>query len=233
MRAVAHEFARNHHDLILAGRDDQELRVMARDLTLRYRVQVESRHLDLLDVDGHPGWVDAVFTNETASPAGVVLGVGYLGQQAIAERDFVEARRILETNFLGCVSLLNPIAQRLGARGGGFICVLSSVAGIRGRQSNYLYGSAKAGLSVYLQGLRNRLFRSGVQVTTVLPGFVDTPMTYGRIESALMVSPETIARGLYRAVRAGRDIVYLPWFWRGIMWVVASVPESIFKRLRF
>ena len=106
------------------------------------------------------------------------------------------------------------------------------MAGDRGRQSNYLYGSAKAGLSAYLQGLRNRLFRSGVRVVTIKPGFVDTSMTFGRPGLFLLASPEAIARGVYKAINSGKDVVYLPWFWRWIMLVIRLVPEGIFKRLR-
>jgi short-subunit dehydrogenase len=106
------------------------------------------------------------------------------------------------------------------------------VAGDRGRQSNYLYGAAKAGLSAYLQGLRNRLFHAHVKVLTVKPGFVDTHMTYGRSGLFLVASPESVAKGIFRAIVKGKDVVYLPWFWRPIMLVVRSIPEGIFKRLR-
>jgi short-subunit dehydrogenase len=106
------------------------------------------------------------------------------------------------------------------------------VAGDRGRQSNYLYGAAKAGLSAYLEGLRNRLYPAEVKVITVKPGFVDTRMTYGRSGLLLMASPESVAKGIFKAIVKGRDIVYLPWFWRLIMLIVRSIPEVIFKRMR-
>jgi short-subunit dehydrogenase len=106
------------------------------------------------------------------------------------------------------------------------------VAGDRGRQSNYLYGAAKAGLSTFLQGLRNRLFHANVKVITIKPGFVDTHMTYGRPGLFLVASPESVARGIFRAIAKGKDVVYLPWFWRPIMLIVQSIPEAIFKRLR-
>ena len=158
--------------------------------------------------------------------------MGYLGDQTKGQNDWEEARRILETNFTGCVSALNIVANYFESRRTGFICAVSSVAGDRGRQSNYLYGAAKAGLSAYLQGLRNRLFRANVKVITVKPGFVDTHMTYGRPGLVLLASPESVAKGIFRAVATGKDVVYLPWFWRLIMLIVRSVPEGVFKRLR-
>jgi short-subunit dehydrogenase len=158
--------------------------------------------------------------------------MGYLGDQAKGQSEWEEARRILETNFTGCVSTLNILANHFELRQAGFICALSSVAGDRGRQSNYLYGAAKAGLSVYLQGLRNRLFPARVKVITVKPGFVDTRMTYGRPGLFLVASPESVAKGIFRAIAKGKDVVYLPWFWRLIMLIVQSIPEVILKRLR-
>ena len=113
-----------------------------------------------------------------------------------------------------------------------FICALGSVAGDRGRQSNYLYGSAKAGLATYLQGLRNRLHRSGVRVITIKPGFVDTRMTYGKPKLFLVARPEAVARKIYQAIEQGRDVVYVPWFWKYLMLIVRAIPERIFKRMR-
>src|SRR5205814_6837372 len=139
--------------------------------------------------------------------------VGYLGDQAAAQADFAEARQIIETNLTGCVSVLNFIANEFESRRSGFICALCSVAGDRGRQSNYLYGAAKGGLAIYLAGLRNRLFGSGVRVLTVKPGFVDTPMTFGRQGLFLVASPEGVARAILTAIQRGQDVASIPWFW--------------------
>jgi len=128
--------------------------------------------------------------------------------------------------------VLDPIADHLARVGRGFICAVSSVAGDRGRQSNYLYGSTKAALSTYLQGLRNRLARSGVRVVTVKPGFVDTAMTFGRPGMFLVASPQRVGRDVFRAVRRGRCEVYTPWFWRGIMAAIKAIPEPVFKRMK-
>ena len=148
-----------------------------------------------------------------------------------AEADPAEARRILEINFTACVPLLDLLAQYL-KKGAGFLCVISSVAGDRGRQSNYHYGAAKAGLSAYLQGLRNRLHPAGVAVITVKPSFVDSRMTFGRKGLFLVASPEKVARRIYKSIGKCRNVVYLPGFWRPIMFLVRLIPEWLFKRLR-
>jgi short-subunit dehydrogenase len=161
-----------------------------------------------------------------------VLAIGYLGDQRRAETDPAEARRILDTNLTGCVSLLTVVAAHLATSGGGFVCALSSVAGDRGRQSNYVYGAAKAGLTTYLGGLRNRYARDGVRVLTVKAGVVDTRMSAGMPGAGLAASPERVARSVVRAITGGREVVYVPWFWRGIMLVIRAIPERVFKRLR-
>jgi short-subunit dehydrogenase len=231
-RAVAVEFARHNYDLILAGRDRRELDATAADLAIRFAVQTHVCCFDVLDFDAHPAAVASCFAEAGADLEGAVLAIGYLGDEPVAQNDFAEARRILDTNLTGCVSALNILARHFESRGSGFICALSSVAGDRGRQSNYHYGAAKAGLSVYLQGLRNRLYHCGVQVTTIKPGFVDTAMTFGRPGLFLVASPEYVARRILRAIKSHRDVMYIPWFWRGIMWAIRNVPESLFKRLR-
>lgn len=231
-RAVAAEFAAHGYDQILVGRNRQELEAVAADLAVRYQVKTEVLLLDILDFDEHERVLGPCLAAAGQELAGALLFFGYLGDQARAERDFQEARRIIDTNFTACVSILNLLANHFQARRSGFICAVSSVAGDRGRQSNYIYGAAKGGLSVYLQGLRNRLHRANVRVITVKPGFVDTPMTYGRQGMFLVASPKSVARGIYRAVERGTDVAYLPWFWRPIMFVIRSIPEPVFKRLR-
>ena len=230
--ALAKEFAAHKYDLVLGGRDRDELSALASDLSLRHSVCASVLALDALDTQTHAASLTSFLTEAGNDLAGAVVCIGYLGDQAKAQVDWDEARLILETNFTGCVSALNILANLFELRRTGFICALSSVAGDRGRQSNYLYGAAKAGLSVYLQGLRNRLFPAGVKVITVKPGFVDTRMTYGRPGLFLLASPESVAQGIFRAIVKGKSVVYLPWFWRPIMLIVRSIPEAIFKRLR-
>jgi short-subunit dehydrogenase len=152
--------------------------------------------------------------------------------QSEAQNDLKTARQAIDVNFTSVVSLLTFVANDFEARRHGFICVFSSVAGDRGRQSNYVYGSAKAALSAFLGGLRNRLFKSGVHVTTVKPGFVDTAMTWGLPGMFLVASPEAVAEDTFRAVSHGRSQIYTPFFWRYIMLIIKSVPEFVFKRMK-
>jgi len=230
--ALAREFAAHHFDLVLGGRDSEELGALASDLGLRYGVRAHTLFFDALDTPALATSLRAFLSEIGNALAGAVVCIGYLGDQAKGQDDWEEARLILETNFTGCVSALNILASHFELRRTGFICAISSVAGDRGRQSNYLYGAAKAGLSVYLQGLRNRLHSAHVKVLTVKPGFVDTRMTYGGRGLFLVAAPESVGKGIFRAIVKGKDEVYLPWFWRPVMLIVRSIPEVIFKRLR-
>ena len=230
--ALAKEFAAHKYDLVLGGRNRDELSALASDLSLRNSVRASVLAFDALDTQTHAASLQSFLAESGNTLAGAVVCIGYLGDQAKAQVDWDEACLILATNFTGCVSALNILANHFEPRRTGFICAISSVAGDRGRQSNYLYGSAKAGLSVYLQGLRNRLFPAGVKVITVKPGFVDTRMTYGRPGMFLLASPESVAQGIFRAIVKGKGVVYLPWFWGPIMLIVRSIPETIFKRLK-
>jgi short-subunit dehydrogenase len=230
--ALARELAAHKFDLVLGGRDREELSALACDLSLRYGVRTAILPFDALDSQTHASTLRSFLSEAGNALEGVVVCIGHLGDQGKGQSDWEEARLILETNFTGCVSALNILANHFELRRGGFICAISSVAGDRGRQSNYLYGAAKAGLSTYLQGLRNRLYPAHVNVITVKPGFVDTRMTYGRPGLFLVASPESVAKGIFRAIIKGKEVVYLPWFWRFIMLLVQLIPEAIFKRMR-
>ncbi len=231
-RAVAAEFARRGYGLLLAGRDAEELERLAVDLRVRHEIRARSLAFDALDFETHRAFVEGCREASGDSLSGAVLCFGYLGDQSRAEADPSEAKRILETNLVGAVSILGPLANHFEEKRGGFLCALSSVAGDRGRQSNYVYGSAKAGLTVFLQGLRNRLSRSGVRVTTIKPGFVDTAMTFGRPGMFLVASPEAAARRIVAAVLSGADEAYVPRFWRPVMLLIRMIPEKLFKRMR-
>jgi short-subunit dehydrogenase len=231
-RAVAGEFARRHYDLLLAGRDKEELDRLAVDLSLRHGVRAQALAFDAVAFDTHSAFVEACREASRDSLAGAALFFGYLGDQAAAQKDPVEARRILDTNLVGAVSILGLLANHFEQRRGGFLCALSSVAGDRGRQSNYIYGAAKAGLTVFLQGLRNRLFSSGVSVTTIKPGFVDTAMTWGRPGLFLVASPQAAAKRIVEAALKGEDEAYVPRFWRPVMLLIRLIPEKLFKRLK-
>lgn len=231
-RAAALELARAGYALVLAARDVGEAGAIAADLRLRHGARAEAAELEALAFDTHPRIVADLVARHGDALEGVLVAFGYGGDAERARSDFDEARRIVDTNFTACVSLLTPFAQHLERRGRGFVCVISSVAGDRGRQSNYVYGAAKGGLTTYLQGLRNRLFHAGVRVITVNPGFVDTRMTFGKPGTFLVAPPEAVARGIVRAIARGTDVVYLPGFWRPVMFAIRSIPEAVFKRLR-
>ena len=230
-RALAAQFALHRRDLILAGRDLEELQFLAADLRLRHNVDARAERVDVLNFAALEPALAACIAPAGDSLEGGVLCTGYLGDPETARKDRNEARRILDTNFTGSVLALEILASHFEQKRRGFICALSSVAGDRGRQSNYLYGSAKGGLTTYLQGLRNRLYHSGVQVITVKPGFVDTRMVFGRAKLPLVASPEAVARDIYHAVKRRKNVVYVPWFWRVIMLIVRAIPEGLFKRL--
>ena len=231
-RALADVLAARGWRLVLTGRRREEVAAVAADLRIRHGIEAAAHVLDALAYDRHPAAVDACLADAGDGLAGVVVCVGYLGDHAAATGTWDEARRILDTNFTAVVSLLNAAAHRLEARGGGFLCALSSVAGDRGRQGNYLYGAAKGGLNVYLQGLRHRLGRAGVRVITVKLGPVDTRMSYGRPEAVMAARPEAVARAIARAIETGKQTVYVPARWRWIMLAIRSIPEPIFQRLR-
>ena len=163
----------------------------------------------------------------------VFIAHGDLGDQARSERDFAEAARIVETNFLAVVALLVPLASALERQRSGALAVITSVAGDRGRPRNYTYGAAKGALHVYLQGLRSRLAGAGVDVTTLKLGPVDTPMTASHRKNALFATPARVARDIDRAIDRRAREAYVPWFWRPILWVVRHTPEPIFQRLGF
>jgi len=231
-RAIADRAAAEGRDLILAGRDVQELEASAADLRIRCKVEVLVEAFEAMDFESHAAFFERCAGLSADGLAGVIICHGYLAPQAQAQGDAALARRIIDTNYTSVVSLLDLMGNYFEQRKAGFICAISSVAGDRGRQSNYLYGSAKAGLTTYLQGLRNRLAGVNVPVITIKPGFVDTPMIYGMSGMFLVASPDSVARDTLRAIRRGSSTIYTPWFWRFIMLIIRSIPEPIFKRMK-
>lgn len=228
-RAIGRVCAEAGRPLILTARDHDSAEREAADLRLRYGVRVESAILDVLETSGHAAFLDAL----GALPDIVVMVAGLLGDQAASERDSAAAERVMRTNYVGPCLFLGEVAQRMAARGAGAIIGISSVAGDRGRASNYVYGSAKAGFTAFLSGLRNRLAAANVHVITVKPGFVDTRMTAGmKLPKLLTAQPEEVARRVWRAVRKGEDVVYVRPVWRIIMWCIRMLPEGRFKRTR-
>jgi len=217
--------------LYLVARDAERLEIVARDLEIRSGLPVGRLVADLDDSGRHPAIVDEA-TQVLDGLDTVIVAHGVLGDAERCRASFAAAEQVLRTNFLSAVSILTLVAERFEKQGSGTIVGISSVAGDRARQSNYVYGTSKGALSLFLQGLRNRLHGCGVRVVTLKPGFVATPMTAHLKQGVLFASPESVARGIRRAIRRGSDVVYLPWFWRIIMLIIRLIPESIFKRLK-
>ncbi len=229
--ATARLFAAEGGSFFLVARDPDKLTVLAEDLRIRGAAQVMTAAGDALDFDHHQELIDEAFEALNGLDT-VLIAHGSLPEQKWCEQSFDQVRREFEINAMAVLSLLTHAANRFEGQGFGTLCAISSVAGDRGRQSNYVYGAAKGAVSIFLQGLRNRLHSKGVQVLTIKPGFVDTPMTAAFTKSRLWVSPDRVARGIHTAVTNSKDIVYLPWFWSPLMRVIRWLPEFIFKRLR-
>lgn len=229
-KAVAHRFAREGFEVLLASRNvnDNNER-FCKDISIRHSVACNAVSFDAIDYQSHQSFYNAI----EPKPETVVSVFGYLGENSIAENDFNEASKIIASNFTGQVSILNIIAKDMEARQSGTIIGISSVAGERGRQSNYIYGASKAALTAYLSGLRNRLFKSKVHVVTVKPGFVRTKMTENLdLPKRITAEPVQVADKIWNAHTAKRNTVYVLGIWFIIMMVIKSIPEGIFKKLK-
>ncbi len=228
-RAFAQEAAASGDGVILAGRDRDELERQAADLRIRHGSLAHTLAFDAEDSVRHGKLAEAL---KGAGCINIFAAFGFMPPQTEAEADPTLALRVISVNFAGMVSALLHLAPLLERQGRGKVVVLGSVAGDRGRLSNYIYGSAKAGLHAFLQGFRARLLRSGVSVTTIKPGFIDTTMTWGVPGMFLVASPRTVARRCLALAREGADEAYAPTFWWLIMAAICAIPERIFKRLK-
>ena len=227
-KATAREYAKHGYDLYLAARNVSELEEFANDVTVRTQRAVKILELDILDYKSHQSFYDQL----EEKPLGVISAIGYLGEQEKAQSDFEEAQQIMDTNYTGVVSLFNIIADDFEKRKSGFMVGISSVAGDRGRKSNYIYGSAKAALTTYLSGLRNRLYDAQVHVLTVKPGFVATKMTEGMdLPEKLTAQPEEVAEDIYNAQQKNKNVLYTKWIWKWMMLIIKMIPEWMFKRM--
>ena len=227
-KATAREYAKNGYDIYLAARNSNELDEFRNDLVVRTEQEIKLLDLDILNFKSHQKFYDSL----DEKPLGVITAVGYLGEQKTAALDFKESQTIIDTNYTGVVSLLNIIANDFEKRKSGFIVGISSVAGDRGRKSNFIYGSAKAALTTYLSGLRNRLYESKVHVMTVKPGFVATAMTEGMdLPEKLTAQPEEVARDIFKAQQSNTNILYTKSIWQLIMLIIKNIPEWQFKKM--
>ncbi|AMO24428.1 SDR family oxidoreductase [Ramlibacter solisilvae] len=228
--ATARLWAAEGHRIMLLGRRRNRLESIADDLRVRGAGLALCETFDATEFEAHERVVDRSL-DALGSIDLVLVAHGSLGNQRACERDFSEAHHEYAVNALSVISLLTHIANRMETQGRGAIAVIGSVAGDRGRQSNYVYGSAKAAVDVFVQGLRNRLHRAGVHVMLVKPGLIDTPMTAGFRKGVLWSAPDAVARSIVRGLARRRNVVYAPSFWRPLMAVIRSIPEPLFKTL--
>lgn len=233
--AIAHATARiwaeKGASFFLVGRDAEKLQQNADDLQARGACRVACHVLDVADTSLHPAMLEQCLRDLQQIDIALVAH-GTLPDQQCCETDQVTALREFHLNATSAISLLGLLGQHLAMQKYGKLAVISSVAGDRGRASNYLYGSAKSAVSTFAAGLRVRLYKQGVHVLTIKPGFVDTPMTQGlALPQALVVPPEKVARDIDRALSKRKAVLYTPGFWRGIMLIITNIPDFIFKRL--
>ncbi|HMO02661.1 MAG TPA: SDR family NAD(P)-dependent oxidoreductase [Oligoflexia bacterium] len=230
-KEVCRLYAQSEHDLCLVGRNLDSLEALRLDLIAR-----GARSVLAIESNFRPDTDYNKLLLEIASQLGgldlAIIAFGSLGNEYKANFDFSEARSIIEDNYISVVALTIPIAQFFEKQRSGKLAVITSVAGDRGRASNYTYGSAKAGLSTYLEGLRGRLFASGVGVLDIKPGFVDTPMVANFKKNFLFATPQRVARDIVKAIAGKRDLLYTPWFWRWIMLLIKLTPRCVYKRLK-
>jgi decaprenylphospho-beta-D-erythro-pentofuranosid-2-ulose 2-reductase len=229
-QATARLLAARADSLYLVGRRADALEAIAADLKVRGAPQVGFEVLDANDLPSLP----AMLARATQALGGldtVLIAHGTLSDQKACEASGELTVQELTTNAISTVVLLTAVAQQFEQHRAGTIAVISSVAGDRGRASNYVYGSAKAMVTAFLSGLRQRLSKSGVSVITIKPGFVDTPMTAAFPKGALWAQPQAVAAGIVRAIDRSASVVYLPAFWRPIMMIIRAIPERIFSRI--
>ena len=224
--ATAYELARQNYDLQLALRGAERMEEISADLVIRHAINVQLLELDILEMNTFNDFV------LTPVPDVVICAVGLLGDQHRDQQNIIDEVLVMRTNFEGPACLLGKIATVLIERGAGTIIGISSVAGERGRASNYIYGASKAGFTAYLSGMRNRCFKHGVRVVTILPGFVDTKMTAGlNLPKKLTAQPSDVGKVIVKALSRNSDVIYVKSVWAAIMTIVKGIPEKLFKRL--
>ena len=227
--AIAKKFGSKGFDIQLAARNSSRLQPLQSDLKIRYNVTCTIYEFDAVRFETHQNFYESL----AVKPDVTICVFGYLGDQQQAQTNWQESKKIIDSNYTGAVSILNIVANDYAEKKAGCIVGISSVAAERGRQSNYIYGSAKAGFTAYLSGLRNRLYKNKVHVVTVHPGFVYTKMTENlSLPKLLTASPANVGDAVYKAVRKKKNVIYVKWFWRWIMFMIVSVPEFMFKKMK-
>ena len=232
-RACALQYAANGYHLYLASRHVEQTEKIANDIKIRHsNAQVESIYFDALNTESQSELIANLFSkNEDMQPEGLITFTGYLGDQHLAQNNISERELIIDSNFKGLTTICELFAEKLEQKKKGFIVGVSSVAGDRGRQSNYIYGASKAAFSTYLSGLRNRLQKSNVHVLTVKPGFVATKMTADMdLPAALTAQPEQVGKAIFKAQQKNKNTIYVKPLFFFIMLIIKNIPEFIFKK---
>ena len=228
-KSLAKDFGKLGSNLILTSRKDGQLDSFKSDLEIRYSIKCDLEFFDVLDFKSH----DSFYENLKKIPDIVISCIGYLDNQEKSENSFEESLKSIQTNFTGLVSILNIVSNDFENRKSGIIVGISSVAGDRGRGSNYIYGCSKSGFTSYLSGLRNRLNKSGVSVVTVKPGFINTKMTsHLDLPKILTASPDQISIYIINSIKKKKNVIYSKWFWKWIMLIIKSIPEKVFKKMK-
>lgn len=230
-RACVREMARAGACITLVGRDADDLEAMASDARIRGAGLVRVVASDVASEPDRCRLLDQAGVDGTQ--LNLLVAVGLMPEQSDMDQSSDLLSQMVNATYLGPMALLQGLAPIFEQQRGGRVVVIGSVAGDRGRRKNFLYGSAKAGLATYVEGLRARLFETGATVTLVKPGFVDTAMTWGLSGLFLVASPERCASTMLKAARKGRAVVYVPGFWRLIMLIIRHIPPDIMKRLKF
>lgn len=231
-QATARRFAADGARLFLVGRDSDRLDQVAADLESRGAAKAATHVMDANDLDAHAPMIDAAESALDGLDI-VLIAFGTLPDQPLCQRRVDDAVQAWRTNAESPMALLTLLAERFERQGSGTLAAISSVAGERGRKANYVYGAAKAALTQFLEGLRHRLHGSGVQVITIKPGLVDTPMTAAFEKGALWAAPDRVGADIYRAIRQGQEVCYTPRFWAVVMLVIRTLPRRLFKRMNF
>lgn len=229
-REVAYVFAQEGYSVVCSSRDEKELERLVSDLKIRYGCNAYAVPVDITDLPSINIFIESIYRDFHTIDC-VIVTVATMPGNEMAYYDKEGLMITTMTNYIGIALILNEISRRMVDNNSGMIICLSSVAGDRGRQSNFIYGASKSALKIYLQGLRMKLYKHNIRVITVLPGYVDTPMSYGKIKRQFAVSPRYVAQRIYKLTKGNRNVVYIPSIWWLITRIINLIPEATFKKL--
>ena len=226
--AIIKEFAKNNFDLILLGRDKQELEKIASDASIRYQIKVKYYLFDSMELDQHEKLMHKI-KQGNQNVSGIIIAHGYMDKDDGLNILTDSLERLVKVNYTSIITLTSSFAKLFNKKGN-FVAVITSIAGDRGKARNVIYGSAKGAASRYLEGFRQAA--KNLTVIDIKPGFVDTPMTYGYIDSPLIDTREKVAKDIYKAIKKRKRVVYTPFFWRYIMFILKNLPGIIYDKLK-